>query len=128
MGSFFRSLIHFLLLFCSFQFRRLDSILDNKLLCATIYIAEHFLYQLCTDYAENTASIVKEACLLIRCPAVGILLLRAFICFCGNVFTESFPSNWYTGHNILYIVYTYFCNEVIGVDPCHVLMLFTEVV
>jgi hypothetical protein len=32
------------------------------------------LYPLCTDHAENTASIVKEACLLIPCLAVNVLL------------------------------------------------------
>jgi hypothetical protein len=36
------------------------------------------LEPLCTDHTENTASIVKNACLLIRYLAVDILMLRAF--------------------------------------------------
>jgi hypothetical protein len=36
------------------------------------------LLPLCTDHAENTASIVKEVCLLIRCLAMNVLLFRAF--------------------------------------------------
>jgi hypothetical protein len=35
------------------------------------------LQLLCTDHAENTASIIKEACLLIRCSAMDVLLLSA---------------------------------------------------
>jgi hypothetical protein len=32
------------------------------------------------DHAEYTASIVKEACLLIRCLVIDVLLLRASAC------------------------------------------------
>jgi hypothetical protein len=57
------------------------------------------LWSLCTDHAENT-TYVKEACLLIRCLAVDVLLLRALTPL-GNVFTGSLPSNGSMRHNIL---------------------------
>jgi hypothetical protein len=53
----------------------LGPILDNSNFTAHS-TTEHFFVT--TSHAENTASIVKEACLLIRCLAMDILLLRAF--------------------------------------------------
>jgi hypothetical protein len=78
----------FLPLFCNCQCRRLDSIqflcswqagvskLDSTRLL--LPASELFLMTTLHDHAENTASIVKEACLLIRCIATDVLLLRAF--------------------------------------------------
>jgi hypothetical protein len=37
------------------------------------------LWRLCTDHAENTASI-KEACWLVRCLALDVLFLRSYAC------------------------------------------------
>jgi hypothetical protein len=49
---------------------KLDSSL-HAALCCRILLYNDF----CTDNAENTASIVKRACLLIRCQETDVLLL-----------------------------------------------------
>jgi hypothetical protein len=56
------------------------------------------------DHTENTASVVKQACLLMRYLALDVLLLR------GYVFNESLPSDGYTRHNI-----EFFCKVYINV-------------
>jgi hypothetical protein len=70
MESSFHSLIPFLPLFCSCQIRILDSSLYY---CSMLlYAAQHF-----ARTTQKTASLVKEACLLIRCLAMDVLLLLA---------------------------------------------------
>jgi hypothetical protein len=93
MEYYFRSLTPFLPLFCSCQFRRLYSVqfqahiqagwrLETRLFtsdsCSVLLNTS--LQPFCTDHAENTASIVKEACLLVRCLSVYVLMLRALAC------------------------------------------------
>jgi hypothetical protein len=96
--SSFHSLIPLLPLFCSCLFRRLDCI---QFLCYKAYIPAGWppetrlstlnycslllgpvlcpIYNpLGTDHTENTASIVKEACLLVRCLLINVLLLQAY--------------------------------------------------
>jgi hypothetical protein len=46
----------------------LDLVIDN--------ISLNFWQKLTRDHAENIASIVGEACLLIRCLATDVLLMR----------------------------------------------------
>jgi hypothetical protein len=89
MNPSFHGLIPFLSLFCNCHLRGVDSI---QFLCSRAHILAGWrlvssihsmllnisLYQLCKDHAENTASIVKEDCLLIRYLAMDVLLLRAF--------------------------------------------------
>jgi hypothetical protein len=55
------------------------------------------------DRAENTASIVKDVCLLIRCLASDVLLLR--VGSRANAYTEPLPSNGYTHYNIVVACY-----------------------
>jgi hypothetical protein len=59
----------------AFRNLTLHSLLDycSALGCRTL---SHF----CTDHEENTISIVKETCWLVRCLAVDVLLLRAYNC------------------------------------------------
>jgi hypothetical protein len=87
MESSFHSLTPFLPLFCNCKFRRLDSIQilqsqahiaadwhpETRLFTSQLllYIAEHLFITSCTEHAENTASIIKEACLPSRCLAMG---------------------------------------------------------
>jgi hypothetical protein len=61
------------------------------------------LQPLCTDHAENTASILKEACLLIRCLGVDVLLLRALApaamclpsrCLAVDLYITIWTSGW----------------------------------
>jgi hypothetical protein len=95
MESSFHSLTPFLPLVCNCQFRRLDWI---QFLCSQAHIpagwrpetrlftsrllfhpaAEPSLQPLCTDHAENTASIVKEVCLPRCCLAIDVLFIRTF--------------------------------------------------
>jgi hypothetical protein len=76
---FFSQPNYFLPLFCSSQFRRLNSV--PLLLSWQAGVPKlNSTLSTCTAYAENTASIIKEVCLLIRCLAIGVLLLRAFAC------------------------------------------------
>jgi hypothetical protein len=56
---------------------RLDSTRLDSTRLLLFYIAERFFITNCTDPAENTASIIKEACLLIRCLTMDALFLRA---------------------------------------------------
>jgi hypothetical protein len=86
-------LIPFLPLFCSCQFRRLDSFqfLYYQVHNPACWCPETRLFTLdsstpllpnvlITNFqgsAENTTSIVKDECLLIRCLAVDVLFLRA---------------------------------------------------
>jgi hypothetical protein len=106
MKSSFHSLIPFLPLFCSCQFRRLDSI---QFLCSqahilagwspetrlfiSLYAAENFFVTTLHGPRRKQLSIVEKACLLIRCLAMGLyvtifiyswlfyLLLRAIATF-----------------------------------------------
>jgi hypothetical protein len=73
--SSFHSLIPFLPLLCNCQFRRLNSI---QFLCSQDHILAgwHPETGLCMDHTENRASLLKEACLLIRCLAIDVLLLH----------------------------------------------------
>jgi hypothetical protein len=43
---------------------------------------------------QKTAAVIKEACLLVRCQVIDVLLLHAYAS--RNVFTELLPSNKYT--------------------------------
>jgi hypothetical protein len=101
MRSSFDCVIPFLPLICSSQSHipagwRLESQLySNSTTAVLFYAAEYFPITFCTEHAENTASIVKEVCLLIRCLAMDILFLR------GNVFTKSLPKNGCIHHNII---------------------------
>jgi hypothetical protein len=55
--------------------------LDSSLQSTTLfYVAEHFLITTLHGPAVNTASIVKVACLLMRCPVIDVLLLSEFAC------------------------------------------------
>jgi hypothetical protein len=95
MKSSFHSLIPFLPLFCNCQFRRLDSV---QFLCSQAHVLAgwrleldsvlilSFSTSLCyrtllyNNFARNpqkTASVVKKACLMIRCLAMDVLFLRA---------------------------------------------------
>jgi hypothetical protein len=65
-----------------------------------LYAAEHFFINTFHGPRKNIASIVKEACLLIRCLAMDVLFLP--VGSRGNVFTESLPSNGHTRHNIIF--------------------------
>jgi hypothetical protein len=77
------SLIPFLPLFCSCQFRGFNStifdysslLLQLPLLCL---VFGALLYHLGTDHTENTARNVDEACLPRRCLAIDVLLFHAF--------------------------------------------------
>jgi hypothetical protein len=85
----FHSLIYFLPLFCNCQFRSLDSI---QFLSSQAHIPAGWrletrptqlnssLKAFCTDHAENTASILKQVCLLISRLAIDVLLLFEFAC------------------------------------------------
>jgi hypothetical protein len=67
------NLIPFLSLFCSCQFRRLDSTAVPYSLPLCFYYScpvERFLQPLCADHTENT---VKNACLLVRYLAMDVL-------------------------------------------------------
>jgi hypothetical protein len=50
------------------------------------------LHRLRTDPTENTACIVDEACLLLGCLEIDVLLLSAIVC-CGDMLTGPLPSN-----------------------------------
>jgi hypothetical protein len=97
MKSSFHSLVPFVPLFCNCHFRRLYSIqflcyqaqvpafwrLETRLstsrllFCTTLYCRTlHHNYFAWTT--QKTVSVAKEACLLIRCIAMEVLLLRAF--------------------------------------------------
>jgi hypothetical protein len=52
--------------------------LDTRLF-TSLYAAEHFFVTTLQYHAENTACIVKEACLPIRCLAMDFLLLRVLV-------------------------------------------------
>jgi hypothetical protein len=107
MMSSLHRLIPFSPLFCNYQFRRLDSIqslcsyahslagwrlgtrLDSTTLLRRVFCV--LLLPLAPDHPENTASIVKEACLIVRCLAVDVLLLHTYAS--REYVTESLPSN-----------------------------------
>jgi hypothetical protein len=114
MESSFHSLISFLPLFCNCHFRRLDSV---QYLCSQAHISAGWrpetqffafrllcvlpdtsLWLLCMDHAENTASVFKKACLLIRCLAIDVLSLC--IGSHWNVFTQSLSSSGSVRHII----------------------------
>jgi hypothetical protein len=86
MKSSFHSLIPFLPLFCNCQFRRLDSIQFQAHIPACWRSKTRlFTYFLSCSMSKSrtkqkTASIVKEACLLMRCLAIDVLLFRALAC------------------------------------------------
>jgi hypothetical protein len=116
MKSSFHCLIPLLPLFCSCQFQTFDSI---KFLCPQVHIPagwrtetrlftldyssilpNTYLQPLCTDHAENTASIVKKVYLLVPCLAIDVLFLG------GNVFTESLPRKLlYTSHVLFKVTF-----------------------
>jgi hypothetical protein len=119
MKSSFHSLlvIPFLILFCHCQ-HNLIPLLQSSFrqacvskLDSSLYAAQlnRSLQPLCTDHVENTISIVKEICLLIRCVAMDVLLLLALApaemylssrCLTMNIIIEySFTVQF----NILYI-------------------------
>jgi hypothetical protein len=54
-----------------------SSLFDYSVL---LYAAEHFFVTTLHGSTENTASIVKKACLLSNCLAIDVLLLRALAC------------------------------------------------
>jgi hypothetical protein len=94
MMSSLHRLIPFLPLFCNYRLNLIPflpissqqagvSKLDSSLYAATVVYSVSssdcvLLSLLVTDHTENTASIVKEACLLVRCLAVDVLLLHAY--------------------------------------------------
>jgi hypothetical protein len=60
---------------------RIMSSLGSMSSCQECWFLYHILSRsfcelICKDQEENTASIFKEACLLVRCLAMGVLLLR----------------------------------------------------
>jgi hypothetical protein len=85
MKSSFHSLVPFLPLFWNCQLNSIPSSSPGRLasrtrLCSRLdysSILPNTFKWLCTDQAQNTASVVKEACLLIHCLAMGVILLRA---------------------------------------------------
>jgi hypothetical protein len=86
-----RSLIPYLTLFCSCQYRRLDSV---QFLC--LFSNVLYSYYLSARIPRKTpSSIVKEACLQLR----YLHTIVACLC-CGNVFTDPLPSNGYKRHNM----------------------------
>jgi hypothetical protein len=108
MKSSLHSLIPFLPLLCSCQFRRfnsttLDYCSTPLLFCFYSYYscpAEHFLQPFCTDPTENTDFYCQECVFTNPLPSNGCPYILRRVCLCGNVFSESLPSNSYTRHNI----------------------------
>jgi hypothetical protein len=113
----FHSLIPFLPIFCSSQFRRLDSVqffcshahipadwrLETRLFASLYYCSmppNTSLQPLCMDLTGNTFSCwsVFTAPLRRGPHRNWPLLLRRL--YCGHVFTEPFVSNGHTSHNI----------------------------
>jgi hypothetical protein len=81
MKSSWNSLVPFLPLFCSCQFRRLDPIHFRLLFCTPCYSASTAPVQPNTSYnnfartpRKTPSSLVKNACLLVRYLAMDVLL------------------------------------------------------
>jgi hypothetical protein len=89
MKSSLHSLIHFLPLFCQLQTAEFNTVVDNSQMNSSS--GEPFFITTLHGHAENTTSIVKKACLLIRCLTVNVLSLRAFasagMCLLGRCLT-----------------------------------------
>jgi hypothetical protein len=64
-----------------------------------LYGAEHFFITTLHRPRRKTASIIKEACLLLRCLAMYVLLLRAFtstgMCLPGRCLAMGYTSQYY---------------------------------
>jgi hypothetical protein len=78
MQTYFHSLIPFLPLFCSCQFRRLLSTTPDH--CSVLRQQTSLpLYNFSARIPRKTpSSVAKEACLKLRCLAIDILLLHAY--------------------------------------------------
>jgi hypothetical protein len=113
MESYFHSIIPFLPLFISFQFRRLDSI---QFLCSQAHIpagwrpetrlftspyaAEHFFITTLHGPRRKRNLYFQGGLFTDPLPSNGCLIV-ARDCFRGNVFIESLPSNGCTRHNMV---------------------------
>jgi hypothetical protein len=107
MKSSFQSLLHFLPLFCSCKFRRLDSsLLDDysTVLCSYYSLLLGRVFWLCPFITPGLGPHRKHSlsCLWGVFTALLPLNRRPIlprICFCENVFSESLPSHEYTRHS-----------------------------
>jgi hypothetical protein len=99
-----KSSLHSLIPFLFFFFITFDCHLQNLTQFLTTTNSNDFLCAFIPPrhgpHRKHNLYIVEKTCVLIRCLALSVLLLR--VRFRGNVVTESLPSNGSIRHNILW--------------------------